>query len=128
MSPRAHAEEGREAGASGTSGAGPLVLLVEDEPQVRRFLRASLGAHGYRLVEAEDGAAGVRLASQYVPDVVLLDLGLPDFDGVEVIRRLRTWSRVPIVVLSARGEERRKVEALDAGADDYLTKPFGFVR
>lgn len=126
MSARPQPEARRETPEAEAAGAGPLVLVVEDEPQVRRFLRASLGAHGYRLVEAEDGAAGVRLAAQYVPDVVLLDLGLPDLDGVEVIRRLRTWSRVPILVLSARGEERRKVEALDAGADDYLTKPFGF--
>ncbi|MCM2258688.1 MAG: response regulator [Vicinamibacteria bacterium] len=103
----------------------PLVLVVEDEPQVLRFLRASLGAHGYRLVEATCGEEALREAATRAPDVVLLDLGLPDLDGVEVARRLREWSAVPIVVLSARGQERDKIEALDAGADDYLTKPFG---
>jgi two-component system KDP operon response regulator KdpE len=103
-----------------------VVLVIEDDPQVRRFLRASLGAHDFKVLEAEDGESGVRMASQYVPDVVLLDLGLPKLDGMEVTRRIRTWSAMPILVLSARGEERQKVEALDAGADDYLTKPFGF--
>ena len=102
------------------------ILVIEDEPQVRRFLRASLPAHGYRLVEAATGQEGLALATQQVPDLVLLDLGLPDLDGLEVARRLRTWSEVPIIVLSARGQESQKVEALDAGADDYLTKPFGF--
>jgi two-component system KDP operon response regulator KdpE len=102
------------------------VLVVDDEPQVRRFLRLSLTAHGYRVLEAETGAAALVLAPAHVPDVVLLDLGLPDLDGVEVARRLRGWSAVPILVLSARGEELQKVSALDAGADDYLTKPFGF--
>jgi len=109
-----------------TSGAGPLVLLVEDDLQIRRFLRNSLPAHGLRLLEATSGAEALRLAAQYVPEVVLLDLGLPDLDGIEVTRRLREWSAVPILVLSARGQEQSKVEALDAGADDYLTKPFGF--
>ena len=107
-------------------GSPPLVLVVEDDPQIRRYLRASLQAHDHRVIEAEDGEIGVRMATQHVPDVVLLDLGLPKLDGLEVTRRLRTWSRAPILVLSARGEERQKVEALDAGADDYLTKPFGF--
>jgi two-component system KDP operon response regulator KdpE len=93
---------------------------------VRRFLRTSLKAHGFAVIEAENGAAGLREAAQHVPELVLLDLGLPDMDGTEVVQRLRTWSRVPVLILSARGEERRKVEALDAGADDYLTKPFGF--
>jgi two-component system KDP operon response regulator KdpE len=105
---------------------GPLVLVVEDEPQVRRFLRTSLQAHGYRLLEALTGVEGIRMASQYVPEIVLLDLGLPDVDGLEVTRRIRQWSRMPILVLSARGQESAKVDALDAGADDYLTKPFGF--
>ena len=104
----------------------PLVLVIEDEPQVRRFLRTSLKAHGFAVIEAETAAIGLREAAQHVPDLVLLDLGLPDLDGTEVVRRLRTWSRVPVLILSARGEERNKVEALDAGADDYLTKPFGF--
>jgi two-component system KDP operon response regulator KdpE len=112
--------------ARGPSVPGPLVLIVDDEPQVRRFLTTGLATHGYRTLEATSGAEALRLATQYVPDVVLLDLGLPDLDGLDVTRRLREWTRMPIVVLSARGTERHKVEALDAGADDYLTKPFGF--
>jgi two-component system KDP operon response regulator KdpE len=106
-------------------GAGRLVLVVEDEPQVLRFLRASLGAHGYRLAEATNGAAALVEAATRTPDLVLLDLGLPDMDGVDVARRLREWSAVPVIVLSARGQEDDKIRALDAGADDYLTKPFG---
>jgi two-component system KDP operon response regulator KdpE len=106
-------------------GAGRLVLVIEDEPQVLRFLRASLSAHGYRLVEATTGEQGLVEAATRTPDLVLLDLGLPDLDGVDVARRLREWSAVPIVVLSARGQENDKIRALDAGADDYLTKPFG---
>ncbi|MCL4820912.1 MAG: response regulator [Vicinamibacteria bacterium] len=105
-------------------GQAPLVLVVEDELPVLRFLRASLAAHGYRLAEAQSGEAALREAATRVPDVVLLDLGLPDLDGLEVTTRLREWSGVPIIVLSARGQERDKIEALDAGADDYLTKPF----
>jgi two-component system, OmpR family, KDP operon response regulator KdpE len=104
---------------------GPLLLVVEDEPQMRRFLRAALSSHGFRLVEAESAKEALALATSYNPEVVLLDLVLPDGDGLAVTRRLREWSRVPIVVLSARGRESDKVEALDAGADDYLTKPFG---
>jgi two-component system KDP operon response regulator KdpE len=107
-------------------GDGPLVLLVEDDLQMRRFLRTTLVAQGLRLIEAATGAEGARLAADYVPDVVLLDLGLPDIDGIEVARRIREWSAMPIIVLSARDQERQKVAALDAGADDYLTKPFGF--
>jgi len=103
----------------------PTVLVIEDDPQIRRFLRAALPAHGYRLLEAETGGDGVTQAATRTPQVVLLDLGLPDLDGLEVIRRLREWSAVPVIVLSARGLERDKVAALDAGADDYLTKPFG---
>jgi two-component system, OmpR family, KDP operon response regulator KdpE len=103
----------------------PLVLVVEDEPQVVRFLRVTLPAHGYRVAEATTGAGALVEASTRGPDIILLDLGLPDMDGVEVTRRLREWSAVPILVVSARGQERDKVEALDAGADDYLTKPFG---
>jgi len=101
------------------------VLVIEDDAQIRRFLRAALPAHGYRLLEAETGEDGLVQAATRTPDVVLLDLGLPDMEGLEVIRRLREWSAVPVVVLSARGLERDKVAALDAGADDYLTKPFG---
>jgi two-component system, OmpR family, KDP operon response regulator KdpE len=107
------------------SDVAPTVLLIEDDPQIRRFLRATLPAHGYRLIEAETGDGGLVEAATRTPEVVLLDLGLPDMDGLEVTRRLREWSNVPIVVLSARGLERDKVAALDAGADDYLTKPFG---
>jgi two-component system KDP operon response regulator KdpE len=103
----------------------PLVLVVDDEPQMRRFLRSTLPAHGYRVVEAATGEDGLVQAASRAPDIVLLDLGLPDVDGVEVTRRVRRWSAVPIVVLSARGQETDKVEALDAGADDYVTKPFG---
>jgi two-component system, OmpR family, KDP operon response regulator KdpE len=103
----------------------PLVLLIEDEPQVRRFLRATLPPHGYRLLEAASGEQGLQEAAARRPDLVLLDLGLPDIDGGRVIRDLREWSEVPIVVLSVRGREQDKVQALEAGADDYLTKPFG---
>ncbi len=104
---------------------GPLILAIEDEAPIRRFLRASLTGNGYRLEEAATGGEGLALAATLQPDVVLLDLGLPDMDGLEVTRRLREWTQVPIVVLSARGQESDKVAALDAGADDYLTKPFG---
>ena len=106
-------------------GSEPLVLLVEDEPQMRRFLRAALTGHGYRLVEAETGALGLTEAATRTPELILLDLGLPDMDGLDFTRRLREWARTPVIVLSARGQERDKVAALDAGADDYLTKPFG---
>ena len=112
--------------APARSVSGPLVLLVEDELQMRRYLRNGLPLHGYRLLEAETGAEALRMASQYAPDLVLLDLGLPDMDGTEVARKIRAWSALPIIVLSARGEEYQKVALLDAGADDYLTKPFGF--
>jgi two-component system KDP operon response regulator KdpE len=104
---------------------GPLVMVVEDEPQLRRFLRAALSSRGYRLVEASTVKEAEQLAPGHNPDVFLLDLGLPDGDGVDLARRLREWTRAPIVVLSARGREDDKVNALDAGADDYLTKPFG---
>jgi two-component system KDP operon response regulator KdpE len=103
----------------------PLILVVEDEPQMRTFVRLALTAHDYRVLEAETGAMGLNQAVAYTPDLLLLDLGLPDTDGIEVMRRLREWSATPVIVLSARGQESQKVEALDAGADDYLTKPFG---
>ncbi|MHB9074920.1 MAG: response regulator [Desulfobaccales bacterium] len=103
----------------------PTILLIEDDPHIRRFLRASLLTQGYDLLEAETGREGLALAASRVPEVVLLDLGLPDMEGIEVIHQLRTWSSVPIIILSARGQERDKVANLDAGADDYLTKPFG---
>jgi two-component system KDP operon response regulator KdpE len=103
---------------------GPLVLLIEDEPQMLRFLRASLGAHSYRLLESRTAEDGIAQAAARSPDLVLLDLGLPDMDGLDVTTRLREWTRTPIVVLSARGRDEDKIRALDAGADDYLTKPF----
>jgi len=101
------------------------ILVVEDEPEIRRFLRSSLGADGYRVVEAESGDRGAIDAGTHKPDLAIVDLGLPDIDGIEVIRRIRSWSPMPILVLSARAQERSKIEALDAGADDYVTKPFG---
>lgn len=101
------------------------VLLIEDEAPMRKFLRATLDGHGYDVVLAESAREGIAMATQYAPDLVLLDLGLPDADGLDVTRELRGWSKVPIIVISARGREDDKVEALDAGADDYLTKPFG---
>ncbi|MFO0584109.1 MAG: response regulator [Anaeromyxobacter sp.] len=106
------------------SADGPVVLVVEDEPQLVRFLRAALQA-SYRLVEASSVKEAEQLAPGHNPDLFLLDLGLPDGDGVELARRLREWTQAPIIVLSARGREEDKVRALDAGADDYLTKPFG---
>lgn len=101
-----------------------LILLIEDEPQMRRFLRITLQTQGYRLVEAATAQEGLMQATTRNPDVVLLDLGLPDLDGLEVTKRLREWSQTPIIVISAREQEQDKVKALDAGADDYLTKPF----
>ncbi len=105
--------------------AGPLVLVVEDEAQMRRFLRAALESHGFRFLEAVTAQEGTALATSHNPDVILMDLGLPDLDGLELTRRLREWTATPIIVISARGQEEDKVRALDAGADDYLTKPFG---
>jgi two-component system KDP operon response regulator KdpE len=99
-----------------------LILLIEDEPQMRRFLRITLQTQGYRLVESETGSDGLLQAAARSPDVVLLDLGLPDMDGLAVTERLREWTQLPIIIISAR--EQDKVKALDAGADDYLTKPF----
>jgi two-component system KDP operon response regulator KdpE len=107
------------------SAPGPIVLVVEDEAQMRRFIRASLGSHGYRVLEGTTAAEAASLVRSENPAAVLLDLGLPDGDGIELTRRLREWSQVPIIVVSARGREEDKVAALDAGADDYLTKPFG---
>jgi two-component system KDP operon response regulator KdpE len=102
----------------------PTVLVIEDEAQIRRFLRATLTANGYQLLEATTAQEGLVQAATRQPEIVILDLGLPDLDGLEVTRRLREWTTVPIIVLSARGQESDKVTALDAGADDYLTKPF----
>jgi two-component system, OmpR family, KDP operon response regulator KdpE len=102
-----------------------LILLIEDEPQMRRFLRLTLQGHGYRLIESDTGEAGLQQATTRNPDVVILDLGLPDMDGLDVTRRFREWTEVPIIIISAREQEEDKIKALDAGADDYLTKPFG---
>jgi two-component system KDP operon response regulator KdpE len=102
-----------------------LILIIEDELPIRRFLRATLASHGFQIVEATSGQAGLQQAIERPPSLVLLDLGLPDIDGLDVTCRLREWSQVPIIVLSARNQEHDKIAALDAGADDYLTKPFG---
>jgi two-component system KDP operon response regulator KdpE len=104
---------------------GALVLVVEDEKELRRFIRAALNAHGYRLLEASSVGEAKMLATSHNPELVLLDLGLPDGDGLELLAMIREWSKMPVIVLSARGREDDKVLALDAGADDYLTKPFG---
>ncbi|MEO8302532.1 MAG: response regulator [Betaproteobacteria bacterium] len=103
----------------------PSILIIEDEPEIRRFLRAAFGVEGYRVVESVAGRRGSIDAGTHKPDLAIVDLGLPDVDGVEVIRRIRAWSSMPIIVLSARVQERSKIEALDAGANDYVTKPFG---
>lgn len=103
----------------------PTVLIIEDEPQMQRFSRASLTSNGYRVLDAETAKDGLAQAASHNPDLVLLDLGLPDQDGLEVTQQLRTWARMPIIVISARHKEEDKIRALDAGADDYLTKPFG---
>lgn len=101
------------------------VLVIEDEAPIRCFLRAYLESQGFRLIEAETGEEGIGLAASHQPALILLDLGLPGMDGLDVIRRVREWTATPILVLSARGKEQDKIDALDAGADDYLTKPFG---
>ena len=101
-----------------------LILVVEDDPPVRNLIATTLKAHDYRYLTADTGEGAVMEAASHAPDVILLDLGLPDMDGVEVIHRVRDWSNVPIIVISARSEDADKIAALDAGADDYLTKPF----
>lgn len=107
------------------SSNGTKILIIDDEPQIRRFLRASLSAHDYEVVEAGTGGEAVRVLTVQQPDLVVLDLGLPDMDGLDVISRVREWSQVPIIVLSIRADESDKIDALDRGADDYITKPFG---
>jgi two-component system KDP operon response regulator KdpE len=102
----------------------PIALLIEDELQIRRLLRAALEGAGYRVAEADQGQLGISETALRRPDVVLLDLGLPDMDGLEVLRRIREWSRVPVLIASVRDDPEEKVAALDAGADDYVTKPF----
>ncbi len=107
------------------SDEGLRVLVVDDEPSIRRFLRASLVAHGYQVFEAATGEEALSGVIAHRPDLIVLDLGLPDIEGIQVTRRLRAWSQIPIIILSVREHESEKVAALDAGADDYLTKPFG---
>jgi two-component system KDP operon response regulator KdpE len=104
---------------------GQRVLVVDDETSIRRYLRAALGAQGFTIYEAANGQEAINAVISHRPDIIILDLGLPDFDGIEVTRRLREWSETPIIVLSVREAENDKIAALDAGADDYLTKPFG---
>jgi two-component system, OmpR family, KDP operon response regulator KdpE len=104
---------------------GALVLIIEDEAQMRRFLRVSLTSNGYQVTEAETAQEGLAQAAARNPDLILLDLGLPDQDGLTVTERLREWASIPVIVISARGREEDKIKALDAGADDYVTKPFG---
>ena len=102
----------------------PLILVIEDDAPVRNLMVTTLRTHDYRYLTAKNGGEAIRMASSHNPDVLFLDLGLPDMDGIDVIRQVRTWSNVPIIVISARSDDRDKIEALDAGADDYLTKPF----
>ena len=102
----------------------PLILIVEDDAPIRNLITTTLKAHEYKYLTAQNGENAIMQASSHNPDIVLLDLGLPDIDGIEVIKRIRTWSEMPIIVISARSEDNDKIEALDAGADDYLTKPF----
>lgn len=106
-------------------GNGYKVLVVDDEPEIRRFLRASLKTHQHQVIEADSGTKAISEIRDHNPDLIILDLGLPDMDGVEVTRRVRAWSHIPIIVLSVRSQEADKIEALNAGADDYVTKPFG---
>jgi two-component system KDP operon response regulator KdpE len=106
---------------------GPVVLVVDDELQIRRFLRVSLETNGYRVHEAETGQSAIAEAARLRPDVMVLDMNLPDLDGIEVLKRVREWANTPVIILSVRDADRDKVAALDAGADDYLTKPFSTV-
>ncbi|ESQ76082.1 response regulator [Asticcacaulis sp. AC402] len=107
------------------SGLQPKILVIEDDPQIRKFLTITLTSHDYTVIPAETGREGVRLATSVKPDAVLLDLGLPDIDGAEVISVLRTWSKMPILIVSARDHEDEKIKAFDLGANDFVTKPFG---
>lgn len=109
--------------ASPNPDAAPI-LIIEDEPDIRKFLRLTLATHDLKPIEAETGEEGLRLLTSQRPEVIILDLGLPDMDGIEIIRQVREWSQIPILVLSARGQEQDKITALELGADDYLTKPF----
>jgi len=105
--------------------ANPLILIIEDDPQTRRFLKTTLCNRGWRIIEAENGKTGLSMIKSDSPDLVILDLGLPDIDGISVTQRLRQLSDLPVLILSARSQEQNKIMALDAGADDYMTKPFG---
>jgi len=105
--------------------ADPVIIVIEDDPPIRRFLRTGLSTQGFAVFEADTGKQGIVEAGIRKPDLVILDLGLPDMDGVQVIKAIRAWSGIPIIILSARSSEQHKIDALDAGADDYLTKPFG---
>lgn len=110
--------------SSNSAALAPMVLVIDDEPQIRRLLRVTLEANGYRVSDAVNGHDGIVQAAQRRPEVILLDLGLPDLDGIEVLRRLREWTQIPVIILSVRDREDDKIAALDAGADDYVTKPF----
>lgn len=103
----------------------PKILVIEDDPQIRKFLTITLTSHDYAVIPSETGSEGIRLATSVKPDAVLLDLGLPDMDGTEVIASIREWSKIPVIVLSVRSQEEEKVKAFDLGANDYVTKPFG---
>lgn len=103
----------------------PYILVVEDDKPIRNFITASLKAQGFNYMETDKGREGIALSMSHKPDLIILDLGLPDMDGIDVITKVREWSKVPIIIVSARENERQKIEALDKGADDYLTKPFG---
>lgn len=103
----------------------PKILIIEDESTIRRFLKVSLESHSFEILEAVNGKEGISMAGSYLPDVILLDIGLPDIDGFNVIKQLREWSSTPVIVLTVHDREEEKVQALDLGADDYLTKPFG---
>jgi two-component system KDP operon response regulator KdpE len=104
----------------------PVIIVIEDDPSIRRFLRTSLSTHAFNVFEADTAKQGIIEVGIRKPDLLILDLGLPDMDGVDVIKAIRAWSTVPIIILSARSSEQQKIDALDVGADDYLTKPFGF--
>jgi two-component system KDP operon response regulator KdpE len=111
--------------SNAATSASPMILVIDDEPQIRRLLRVTLESNGYRVCDASTGQDGIVQAAQRRPEVILLDLGLPDLDGIAVLKRLREWTQTPVIILSVRDREDDKVAALDAGADDYVTKPFG---
>ncbi|MCI6681938.1 MAG: response regulator, partial [Parafannyhessea umbonata] len=122
--PAAPAMSAAPAAPGTTVSTAPTILVVEDDPEVRTFVAATLDAHGYAHQSASTGREAIALAATCAPDIILLDLGLPDIDGIEVVRAIRAWSVVPIIVVSARSEDADKIGALDAGADDYVCKPF----